>query len=107
MDNFIRKAMVTNIVDGDTFDAIVDLGYGSHMEIRFRLVGVDTPERGQEGYDEAKEYLIQEILDNEVYIASRKFQKGGFGRYLGVVYYNNGNLNENLLSLGLAVPYIG
>jgi micrococcal nuclease len=107
MDNYIRKALVTHIVDGDTFDAIVDLGYGSSVEIRFRLLGVDTPERGQEGYQEAKDYLEQEIGNREVYIASRKFQKGGFGRYLGVVYYANGNLNENLLELNLATPYIG
>ena len=41
------KATVDRVVDGDTVDFIVDLGFSVKMKIRTRLAGVDTPERGQ------------------------------------------------------------
>lgn len=44
MITFVYKATITNIVDGDTVDAIVDLGFNVQTKIRFRLNGIDTPE---------------------------------------------------------------
>lgn len=41
------KAIVDRVVDGDTVDFIVDLGFSVKIKIRTRLAGVDTPERGQ------------------------------------------------------------
>ena len=44
------KATVDRVVDGDTVDFIVDLGFSVKIKIRTRLAGVDTPERGQKDF---------------------------------------------------------
>jgi micrococcal nuclease len=44
MINYIYTATITKIIDGDTVDAIVDLGFSVQTKIRFRLNGIDTPE---------------------------------------------------------------
>ena len=44
------KAIVDRVVDGDTVDFIVDLGFSVKIKIRTRLAGVDTPERGQKDF---------------------------------------------------------
>jgi micrococcal nuclease len=103
MDNYIRKATVINVVDGDTIDAVVDLGYAMTTVQRFRLLSINTPERGQEGFAEAKQFVEDSILNRTVYIQSEK--SDSFGRYLANVYVDNYSLNELLLSKGLAVPF--
>jgi micrococcal nuclease len=107
MDNYIRKATVINIVDGDTIDAVVDLGYAMTTVQRFRLLSVDTPERGQKGFSEAKQFVKDIILNKTVYIQSEK--SDSFGRYLANVYFDDGDtiylLNDLLLSRGFAVPF--
>ena len=103
-DMYVRKAYVTNIVDGDTLDAVVDCGYRITTEQRFRLEGVDTPEKGQEGFHEAKQFAINELLGQEVSIKSTKADS--FGRYLGTIFYDKGNFNEKLIEFGYAKPYV-
>ncbi|HWO97594.1 MAG TPA: thermonuclease family protein [Bacillus sp. (in: firmicutes)] len=106
-DEYIRKSVVTNVVDGDTIDAVVDLGYQIKTEQRFRLLGINTPERGEEGYNEVKKFVTEKLLDKEVYIQSSK--DDSFGRYLADVYYHDGenqvHLNQQLLENKLAKPY--
>ena len=48
------RAKIKRVVDGDTVDFIVDLGFSVHITIRTRLLGVDTPERGHEDWAKAK-----------------------------------------------------
>jgi len=48
------KIIITHWIDGDTFDAIVDLGFNVMSKIRFRLLDIDTPERGEINYREAQ-----------------------------------------------------
>ncbi len=43
-DNNARSAVITNVVDGDTFDANVNLGYGITVNLRFRIFGINAPE---------------------------------------------------------------
>ena len=82
------KAIVDRVVDGDTVDFYVDLGFSVGMKIRARLAGVDTPERGQ------KDFLLaakkcRELLDkaaasfpyeNKIVIKTEK--TGKYGRWI-------------------------
>ena len=56
------KCEVQRCVDGDTVDADLDLGFHMTARIRFRLAGIDTPERGEPGYQEATEHLESLLL---------------------------------------------
>lgn len=84
MSHLYKVIKVIKVVDGDTVDAEVDTGFYHKCTQRFRLFGIDTPERGEEGYKEATERL-KELLDtDELYVHSKK--TGSFGRWLGTFY---------------------
>jgi micrococcal nuclease len=104
-DSYIRKGIVTNIVDGDTIDITLDLGYQVATKQRIRLLGVDTPERGEEGYLEAKAFVSESLLGEEVMIES--FKSDSFGRYLAYVYPHKSiiSINDALIQSGLARVY--
>jgi micrococcal nuclease len=86
---------VTSVIDGDTLDIS-----GS---IRIRLALVNTPETGQQGFDEAKKFVEDLCLfkNGEVDIDDGQRQ-GSFGRDIGVVYCERTNLNEALVNNSLA-----
>ncbi len=89
-----------HVVDGDTLDVE---GVG-----RIRLVGVNTPERGQPGYTSATDFIKSMVLGKTVYLDiddAKHYDK--YGRTLAVVYISNKNLNQQLLQRGFAeVMYI-
>jgi len=89
-----------HVVDGDTIDVE---GVG-----RIRLVGVNTPERGQPGYWEAKDFVEKMCLGKTVYLDiddAKNYDK--YGRILAVVYVDDMNLNAELLRRGYAeIMYI-
>lgn len=82
------RGKVLKVVDGDTVDILIDLGFEVHRKVRCRLLGVNTPERGKENYKEATNVLarlIQENLDEDgmILFSSRKGGKrGSFRRWL-------------------------
>jgi micrococcal nuclease len=88
------------IVDGDTLDV------GS---TRIRLALVNTPEVGQPGYSEAKQFTAQHCsVGSQALVDEDDGQTGGsYGRMVAVVYCSGMNLNAELLQSGLAdlVPY--
>jgi len=88
------------VVDGDTINVE---GIG-----RIRFVGVNTPERGEVGYTEAKNFVKQKCLGKTVYLDiddDKHYDK--YGRTLAVVYVNGTNLNAELLQKGYAeIMYI-
>lgn len=79
------------VVDGDTIDVE---GIG-----RIRFVGVNTPERGEDGYKTAKDYVKEKCLGKTVYLdIDDKKNKDKYNRTLAVIYTNDGqNLNQLLL----------
>lgn len=89
-----------HVVDGDTIDVE---GVG-----RIRFVGVNTPERGERGYQEAKDFVKSSCLGKTVYLDidnAKHYDK--YGRILAVVYADGVNLNAELLKRGYAeVLYI-
>ena len=94
------SGVCTHVVDGDTIDVE---GTG-----RIRLVGVNTPERGEPGYSEAKEFVKSMCLSRTVQLDiddAKGHDK--YGRVLAVVYVDGVNLNRELLRRGYAeVMYI-
>jgi hypothetical protein len=99
--NQLVKVEVSNVVDGDTFDA--------EPGGRIRLADVDTPERGEPGYAEATDYLNSKLLEGEVYLNIDDL----YGvdttskRVVAVVYVRREegllNVNKALLDGGFAV----
>lgn len=109
------KAQITEVYDGDTVTADIDLGFHTwRRDERLRLYGIDTPEiRGvsdeekQRGYA-ARDALRERILDKEVIVCTIKDRKGGdqrgkYGRYLAKIYLGDELLNDWLIAEGHAV----
>lgn len=107
---YVYHAHIINVVDGDTIDANVDLGFNVFFKVRLRLNGIDTPELRDSNPElkalgfKAKQRVIELIKDRMVVIESRKVDK--YGRYLADVYLNSININQQLISEGLAVPFM-
>ena len=109
---YYKVTKIVKVVDGDTVDAEVDTGFYHKCTQRFRLAGIDTPERGEEGYAEATEAL-REVLEfyapkGCLFVESEK--TGSFGRWLGTFYYEHQggflrNVNEIMIEDGHAKPY--
>ena len=105
---------VKRVVDGDTIDCVLDLGFSVLHKCRVRLYGIDTPESRTRNRDEkargllAKQFLSDSIKDKEVILKSRlKDSKGKFGRVLAEVWVNGININEDMVKNGHAVRYHG
>ena len=107
---YIYTAKITNVVDGDTVDMIVDLGFNTYVKERFRLARIDTAEINSKIEDErvlaqdAKSWMSN-FLNKEVIFKSVKKDK--YGRYLAELFLPNEDtsLNQQLLNLGLAKLY--
>ncbi len=90
---------VKNVVDGDTIDVSFNI-YGIQ---RVRLVGINTPEIGEEGYEETKEFVNTTCWGEEVKLdVDEERQYDSHYRILAVVYVNETNLNEKLVREGYA-----
>jgi len=100
------KAKIEHVVDGDTIDAVIDLGFKVSTRQRMRLARIDTPERGQDGYTEARVFVRDAVLEKLVKIRTEKVSKWGY--YLAEIILDDGrNLSDALLEAGLAKPYDG
>lgn len=95
---------IYNVVDGDTVDIEVDLGFSVKLRHRFRLARINTPERGQPGYQEAKDYLQLRCFGHDCQIDSTKLDK--YGRYLCEIFIEGVNINDEMLLQKLAALYL-
>ena len=108
---YFYDVMVLNVVDGDTIDCKVDLGFCIFAEMRFRLNGIDTAElhstdpAKRELAKTAKQFLIDSILNKQVLIQT--FKQDKYGRYLCDVFLNDASINRRLVEMGLAEKYDG
>ena len=108
---------VKNVVDGDTIDVVIDLGFDILFASRVRLAGIDTPEsRTKDKAEkvlglEAKEYLKKQLKDaKSVVIRTEKMNSSEkYGRILGWVYVNgeSESLNNKMINDGYAWGYFG
>lgn len=104
------KAVIDRVIDGDTVEATVDLGFSTLKKETLRLKGVDTPETRTSNDKEKRAGLLVSayvkylLNDRDLVIETDK--KGGFGRYIADIYLpQGGTLNEFLLKKGLAREY--
>jgi micrococcal nuclease len=112
---YVRK--VENVVDGDTIDVLIDLGFDILFASRVRLAGIDTPESRTKDLAEkalgleAKEYLKKALKDaKSVVIKTEKMDSSEkYGRILGWVYINGDtvSLNDMMINDGYAWGYLG
>lgn len=108
---YIRQGVVTKIVDGDTVDMDISLGFRLRMQQRFRLYGINTPERGEANWREAGDLLATLIpVGSTVEIRSYKPnvhpKADSFGRWVIEIFKDGQNINEVMLQSGLAKPFM-
>jgi len=106
------RCEIVKIIDGDTVDVDIDLGFGIWMRNeRVRLYGIDTPESRTRDLEEkkyglaAKEFLTKWLSAGNITLKTHKDAEGKFGRILGELWYNDVNINQKLIEEHHAVGY--
>ena len=109
-----RVKSIKKIIDGDTFDCIMDLGFDVLLEARVRMMGIDTPESRTRDLEEkkfgllAKEYLTEKLATENIIVTTEvDNEKGKFGRILGWVWADDVNVNKQMINENMAVAYHG
>jgi len=118
-----RVVEVTKVVDGDTIDVTIDLGFGIYKTERVRIAGIDTPEKRTKDLEEkalgidATNYMksrLEGVLSGDEELTIRTELKGGVGKYgrlLGWIYSTDGDpelsINEEMIKYGYALEYGG
>ena len=112
---------IVKVVDGDTIDVIIDLGFDLYKKERVRIAGVDTPEKRTRNLEEkelgidATNWLTEQLdsaIDGEDDLVIRTEIDGGFGKYgrlLGWLYIGEDteSINERMIREGYAWEYDG
>lgn len=107
---YLYNAKVLSVIDGDTIDVMIDLGFGIYHNARVRLAGIDTKEltdkdaANRANALDAKAYVYRLVYGKDVVLKTSKKDK--YGRYLAIVFVGTTNVNESLISSSLAVPYM-
>lgn len=110
---FQYYARIIEVIDGDTVDAEIDLGFNICHKIRIRLHGINTPESRTRNKEEkvrglAAKNRLKELVEGKfVMIKTERDDTEKYGRFLGVVYLNDVNINHQLIQEGHAVKYDG
>ena len=116
-----RVTAITKVLDGDTIDVIIDLGFDLAKSERVRIAGVDTPEKRTRNLEEkalgidATEWLknkLEGAIDGDDELTVRTELVGGVGKYgrlLGWLYIGDSDLslNEQMITEGYAHAYDG
>ncbi len=105
---------VTRVVDGDTVDVDIDLGFGMiYKKQRVRMMGIDTPESRTRNLEEkyygklSKAHLQKILSEGNIQLLSH--DKGKFGRILGELFIGDSvySINQQMIDEHHAVPYFG
>ena len=116
-----RVIKINRVVDGDTIDVTIDLGFDLYKKERVRVAGVDTPEKRTRDLEEkalgidATNWIkekLKDAIDGDDDLIIRTELVGGTGKYgrlLGWLYIGDGSLsiNEQMITEGYAFPYDG
>ncbi len=121
MDKYIYKAKLDRVVDGDTVDALIDVGFDIWFKKRIRFKGVDTWESRTRNLEEkalglkakarTKE-LLEKVSSKSGYFRIKSYGLGKYGRVLADVFImdkdgKQWNVNETLITEGHAYIYDG
>ena len=121
MEKYIYKAKLERVVDGDTVDALIDVGFDIWFKKRIRFKGVDTWESRTRNLEEkalglkakarTKE-LLEKVSSKSGYFRIKSYGLGKYGRVLADVFImdkdgKQWNINETLISEGHAYVYDG
>ena len=121
MDKYIYRAKLDRVVDGDTVDALIDVGFDIWFKKRIRFKGVDTWESRTRNLEEkalglkakarTKE-LLEKVSSKSGYFRIRSYGLGKYGRVLADVFImdkdgKQWNVNKTLISEGHAYVYDG
>ena len=121
MDKYIYRGKLERVVDGDTIDALIDVGFDIWVKKRIRYKGIDTWEsrtrdlaekaKGLEAKARNKELLV-EVSAKSGYFRLKSYGVGKYGRVLGELFIMdvNGvemNINDTLIKEGHAYVYEG
>lgn len=104
------SALVLRVIDGDTFEALVHLGFGVEQRFRVRLDGIDTPEIYGENKKEGlkAKRIVRNMIEGKVVNLYEAEQKDKFGRALANVELEDGrDLTNVLIEEGLGKEYHG
>ena len=110
---FYYKIELLKIVDGDTIDVRIDLGFNVWHKCRVRLMGINAPESRTSDKSEkvkglaAKNWLTEILQSAQADIEMQSHGEGKYGRVLGTLFINDVNINELMVKEGHAVHYDG
>jgi micrococcal nuclease len=105
------KAQLIRVVDGDTIDCILDLGFDVSIKERVRLKGLDTPETRTKDLTEKKlgleaKKFVEDMFQNKGndFIIETEYRRGKYGRTIGTITFQDDTvLNEMLITSGHAI----
>ena len=105
---------IEKIVDGDTFDCAIDVGFNIWIKQRVRMQGIDAPEtRTRDKIEKAKGIEAKDFLSKSCYDATKQGSKiqllshgtGKYGRLLGELFIDGVNINQKMVDDGFAETY--
>ena len=108
---FKYNAKSVRVVDGDTVDALVDLGFSTFKKVRIRMMGINAPESRTRDLEEkakglAAKIRLEELLEEDKFVLE-SHGVGKFGRCLGTLHVDDVNVNKTLVKEGHAWEYYG
>ncbi len=121
MDKYIYRAKLERVIDGDTVDALIDVGFDIWVKKRIRFMGLDAWESRTRDLEEKKKglaakarviELLSETSSKPGYFRLKSHGVGKYGRVLGELFIldleeNPININETLITEGHAYTYFG
>ena len=121
MDKYIYRAKLDRVVDGDTVDALIDVGFDIWFKKRIRFVGIDTWESRTRDLEEKKKgklakartkELLEKVSSKSGYFRLKSHGLGKYGRVLGEIFImdkdgKQWSVNETLITEGHAYVYDG
>ena len=121
MDKYIYRAKLDRVVDGDTVDALIDVGFDIWFKKRIRFKGVDTWESRTRNLEEKKKglaakartkELLEKVSSKSGYFRIKSYGLGKYGRVLADIFIQNKKgenicVNKVLLKEGHAYTYEG
>ena len=121
MDKYVYRAKLERVVDGDTVDALIDLGFDTWVKKRIRYKGIDTWESRTKDLDDKKlglaakdrnKELLESVSSKPGYFRLKSHGVGKYGRVLGEIFIKDiegieYNVNQTLINEGHAYEYEG